>query len=202
MKRMLPMAVPMAVTGVAVLLALLGTWAGGGSAWAHAPEQHQFRLVEFKRPLPAPDFSAENARGGETALADFRGRYVLLNFWATWCVPCVKEMPAMERLYREFAGRPFAVVAVSLDEDGPEKVAAFVRELELTFTILLDPDSVVAKRYGVKNLPSSFLIDPEGQVIAAAKGERDWFSPEARDYLSEVIAPPGSAAPAPQPSAQ
>jgi len=171
---------------------------GSTLAVAHAPELHQFRLVAFNRPFPAPPFSVPDLNGSETALADFLGKVVLLNFWATWCVPCVKEMPAMERLYQEFKNRPFTVVAVSTDEEGAEKVSAFARKLGLTFSILLDADSQVSKRYGVKELPSSFLIDPQGRVIAAAKGERDWFSSGAREYVAEVVAAAGKGDASPQ----
>jgi peroxiredoxin len=158
------------------------------SAAAHAPEHHKFRLVTFRRPLPAPAFELAGPSGKAVRLADLRGKVVLLNFWATWCPPCVREMPSMEALYGKYRGRNFEVVAVSLDERGAAVVMPFLERLKLTFQVALDPDGEVSAVYGARDLPSSFLIDPAGNVIAAAKGERDWFSPGARSYMDELIA--------------
>lgn len=155
--------------------------------YAHAPSLHKFALVDFKRPFPAPAFSLKNLEGNDAALNDFQGNYVLLNFWATWCVPCLKEMPSMQQLYQRYQEKNFTIVAVSIDTDTKDKVPAFVEKLKLTFPILLDPNNQASKVYGVKDLPSSFLLSPEGKVIAAAKGERDWFSEEALSYLDELI---------------
>ena len=93
----------------------------------------------------------------------------------------------MEQLSKHFQDKKFTVVAVSLDVEGKEKVQSFVKKLKLTFPILLDPKNEVSKIYGAKDLPSTFLLNPEGKVIAAAKGERDWFSKEALSYLTELL---------------
>ncbi len=156
-------------------------------AQAHAPEQHRFRLVTFKRPPAAIAFEIPSLEEKPVTLADFRGKLLLLNFWATWCPPCVREMPSMEALYQKYKGRNFEVLAISLDEKGAAVVRPFVKRLKLTFPIGLDGKSEVSARYGARSLPSSFLIDPDGRVIAAAKGERDWFSPEAQSYLEELL---------------
>ena len=163
-------------------------WFVGPAAASPPQPPAELRLASFDPPPPAPAFSLPRLAGGESALADFSGHYVLLNFWATWCPPCVKEMPSMARLAQRFGPQRFTVLAVSLDTVDSATVAAFVRRLELPFPILLDPTSRVADVYGANALPASFLLDPQGRVIAAAKGERDWFSPQAQDYLERLLA--------------
>ena len=154
---------------------------------AHAPDLHNFRMVTFKRPFSAPGFQLPDLETHMRALSDFQGHYVLLNFWATWCKACLKEMPSLEKLYQRLQSHGFVVVAVSTDTEGDAKVTPFVSKLQLTFPILLDADQAVSKRYGARDLPSSFLLNPQGQVIAAAKGERDWFSEQALSYFDELV---------------
>ena len=156
-------------------------------AAAHVPDLHNFKLVAFGRPLPAPDFALTTPSGAAVSLKQFRGKVVLLNFWATWCPPCVREMPSMEALFQKFKRRGFTVLAVSLDETGAAIVKPFLKKYQLTFPVALDPESRIAGMYGARDLPSSFLVDAQGRVIAAAKGERDWYSAEAISYVAEVL---------------
>ena len=93
----------------------------------------------------------------------------------------------MERLQQHFKNNGMRIVAVSLDKESQEKVAAFVAKLNLTFPILLDPDGIVSDPYGANALPSTFILNPDGQVIAAAKGERDWYAKEAISYFGELL---------------
>ena len=93
----------------------------------------------------------------------------------------------MERLQQHFKGKGIQIVAVSLDKDQEEKVAIFAAKLNLTFPILLDPDGKVSGPYGANALPSTFILNPEGQVVAAAKGERDWYGDEAISYFDELL---------------
>ncbi|MGI9336781.1 MAG: TlpA disulfide reductase family protein [Gammaproteobacteria bacterium] len=179
--------------GVAtLLLTVLGLViaAASPSTLAHAPELHGFKLVTFAKPAPAPDFELEALGGGTRSLADFRGRYVLLNFWATWCPPCLEEMPSMDGLEKRYEDRNFAVVAVSTDKEGADIVQGFVDRLGVGFVVLLDPEQRVAGEYGAVNLPVSFLLDREGRVIAAALGARDWLSEESLSYLDENLVVP------------
>jgi peroxiredoxin len=140
----------------------------------------------------APDFTAPDVRGRQVRLADFRGkRAVLLNFWATWCVPCRLEMPTMEQAYREYKGRGLEILAVSIDVGNPLVVAVnvlqFMEELQLTFPALLDPEMEVARRYRVFGIPITFLIDREGIVRAREPGFQDWTSPDSRKKLEELL---------------
>ncbi len=156
-------------------------------AIAHDPASHGFRLVTFKRSIAAPEFMLKDLSGDSVKLEQFRGDYILLNFWATWCPPCVKEMPSMDRLQRYFKDKGIQVVAISLDKEPGEMVTAFVDKLKLTFPILLDPVGIVSGPYGASALPATFILDPDGKVIAAAKGERDWYSAESISYFEELV---------------
>lgn len=122
----------------------------------------------------APDFSLATLDGKKMGPADFRGKVVFLNFWATWCPPCREEMPAMENLHRKMQGLPFQMLAVSIDKEGAATVAPFVRELGLTFPVLLDPEGKVAKKYGLTGTPETFIINLDGKTAARVVGPRKW----------------------------
>lgn len=125
------------------------------------------------------------------ALADYRGKVILLNFWATWCPPCRHEMPAMERLYRRFRDRGFVVLALNQWE-APDLVFAYTGDLDVfpSFPMLFDPQSSVSQQYGVKGLPTSFVIDRSGQVIYRAIGGREFDHPEILQILEGLLAGP------------
>jgi peroxiredoxin len=126
------------------------------------------------RGRPAPDFEAPRLEDrAPVALADHRGRVVLINFWATWCRPCEDEMPAMQRLYDELHPLGFELLAVSVDKEAPE-VAAFRDRLELSFPILLDSDEAISRLYQTAGYPESVLIDPAGIVVERYVGPREW----------------------------
>lgn len=112
---------------------------------------------------PAPEITLKNLQGQEVRLSDFRGKVVLLNFWATWCKPCKEEMPAMQASYDKLRDEGFVVLAVNELED-TEKVAEHIRAHHHTFPVVMDHSNSVANRYGVVGLPASFLIDRQGIV--------------------------------------
>jgi peroxiredoxin len=121
-------------------------------------------------PPEAPDFTLPDLEGRPVRLRELRGKLVFLNFWATWCPPCRLEMPSMERLYQIFKPTAFAMLAVSIDRQGAKAMKPFMEELQLTFPALLDPPSEVARQYGLRGLPTTYLIDPDGRLIGAAVG--------------------------------
>jgi len=137
--------------------------------------------------LEAPDFTLPDVDGQPVRLRELRGKLVFLNFWATWCPPCRLEMPSMERLYQTFKETAFAMLAVSIDRQGVEAVKPFMQELQLTFPALLDEKSEVARQYGLRGLPTTYLIDPEGRLIGAAVGGRDWDRPEAKALIAGLL---------------
>lgn len=135
---------------------------------------------------PAPEYSAHSLAGQEIALADLRGDVVVLNVWATWCGPCVREMPALEALHRRLGERGLRVVGASLDRGSAEDaVRSFVAERDITFTILLDPDQQVSTRFLTIGVPETFLIDRNGIIAHRWIGE---FDPMAQSELQRVEA--------------
>src|SRR5262245_6416761 len=112
---------------------------------------------------PAPDFTLKNLSGNSVTLSNLKGQVVLINFWATWCGPCRVEMPAIQRRYDAFKDQGLAVLAVNFDEPITD-VSAFARSLNLTFTVLLDPDGVVNDLYHVGGYPSTFIVDRSGMI--------------------------------------
>jgi cytochrome c biogenesis protein CcmG, thiol:disulfide interchange protein DsbE len=119
----------------------------------------------------APDFSLESAEGEQYTLSALKGHPVLVNLWATWCPPCRAEMPAIEKMYQEYRGRGFIVLAVNMtSQDDPLKVNPFVQEHELTFPILFDRTGAVAISYQLRSLPSSYFISPDGTISKVVIG--------------------------------
>jgi peroxiredoxin len=135
-----------------------------------------FRELDLIRPSRqklADDFTVTMVDGSSFRLSEHRGKTVLLNFWATWCPPCREEMPALERLYRQHKDHGLVLVAVSIDTD-TKVVPPYVQASKLTFPIGLDPKADVANKYGVRALPSSFVIDRQGTMAGLALGPRVW----------------------------
>ena len=139
------------------------------------PEAPDFALVA----LIGPD-------GKKVALKDYRGKLVLLNFWATWCGPCRAEMPAMQRLYAEFKGQGFEIVGVDV-KDKRASALAMVKELGITYPNLFDPAGEAGLLYGAWGLPTSYLINRNGNVIARLFGPADWYSPAARNLVKSLL---------------
>ena len=144
-------------------------------------------LRPLKNPAPASAFMLRDLDGKLTSLADFEGKVVLLNFWATWCANCRNEMPAMERLYQSLRADGFEIVAISVDQVSSEKVKTFAEELKLTFPVLHDRDSIISNLYSNPGVPVSYLIDRQGRIVYRVLGEYDWFSPEGRDTVKTLL---------------
>ena len=133
----------------------------------------------------APALKLADAEGRERALSEWRGKTVVVNFWATWCEPCREEMPSLERLKGRFAGKPFDVVAVNVGES-PERVARFTREVPVTFPIVYDRHSATAKAWKVRGYPTSYVIGPDGRIRYYYVGELDWASDEVVRVIESV----------------
>ncbi len=145
-------------------------------------------LRPIKGVVTAADFILKDLSGKPVRFSDeFKGKVVLLNFWATWCPPCRREMPSMERLYRAYLDDGFVVVAVSIDRAPTGKVEAFVKKLELSFPVLHDRDERVARLYGIPGVPASYVIGARGRIAYRAAGEYDWFRPAARSAVEGLL---------------
>ena len=150
-----------------------------------------YKKLGIERPekkILGPDFTLEDLSGKRISLKSLRGKVVFLNFWATWCVPCREEMPTLERLWQERRAS-LEVLGVNLDTLGAAKVRAFVRELRLTFPILLDPELAVGRKYRVRALPVSFIVDRGGVIRHREIGYRDWTDRESRFIVEEALRP-------------
>lgn len=135
----------------------------------------------------APDFQLEDTKGNKVSLSDLRGKVVLVNFWATWCPPCIEEMPSMERLNEVIAGDDFVLLAINTEKNGRSIVPAFLEKTPYTFPILYDDQGVVQKRYGVFKFPESFIINKDGTVAEKIIGPLDWSSLETVNYFKGLI---------------
>ncbi len=167
-----------------VIAIVLGLVAG---AYALVKFGNRTRPVEVGQ--SAPRFSAVNLRTGDTVSMQgvYRGKVVLVNLWATWCVPCRKEMPAMEQLYKELGPKGFKIAAVSVDEGDTKDVLAFAEEFGLTFDILHDGDGSVQKAFQTIMFPESFLIDQDGIVVKKIIGEHPWSSDASRQTIAQLL---------------
>ena len=167
---------------------LLGLIAIG---WA---QQDRFTAAEVG--ARAPDFTLPTMDGDTSSLSQYRGQVVLLNFWATWCPPCVHEMPSMERIYQDLRARGFVVLGVSVDVDPGEPdaqgrsqgiVREYVDRLGVTFPILLDPNGTVEDVFNVSGLPTTYVIGRDGRIEGRVVGAREWDSEEYRARIEELL---------------
>ncbi|HSE93011.1 MAG TPA: redoxin domain-containing protein [Methylomirabilota bacterium] len=175
---------------VALTAGLVGLLAGlvTSAEAAALPDPPESLLVQ---PVEASvaDLGFKDLDGRDVRLEAFRGSVVLLNFWASWCVPCREEMPALERLQRAYSDRGLVVVTVNFKETAT-KARAFIQEVQATGPVLLDPQGAAAGRLRVIGLPATFLLDRGARVIWKTLGERRWDSPPAREYFDRFVATP------------
>ena len=167
----------MQVRGILTGLAIGLFWVAGAAAAG----------FETRAALPAPELKAQDMAGAPRTLADYRGKVVLLNFWATWCPPCQREMPSLERLREKMAGRPLEIVAISSAET-PQEVKAYLSKMKLGFPVLLDTDSSNTRRWKVFALPTTFVLDAEGRVRHVLTGPAEWDEGEALSVVESLLA--------------
>lgn len=161
---------------ILILLTFLFLTAGAPSPW-EADE-----IVGGK----APDFILKDTAARTVSLSSLKGKVVLLNFWATWCPPCREEMPALNKLYKEYKDKGLVVIAVSTDRKA-EYVKDYLGKYPVNFPVLMDPDIKVSRQYRVFSMPTSFLLDKNGIIIKRYLGEEDWNSPEIRNTIKTAL---------------
>lgn len=181
-----PSNLPYLLTAVAALGIIVLAWVG----------RDWFGSKFVKVGVPAPAFQATTLRGEPAALADYEGKVVLLNVWATWCAPCRVEMPSMERLYQKVDRDDFEIVAVSVDAaqgsvdasgNPGGNIQAFVDSLSLTFPILHDPEGRIQKIYQTTGVPESFVIGRDGIIYQKVTGQTDWDTPEYMEFMGRLL---------------
>lgn len=164
-----------------VLLQRQGFFLSGPSAEVTRPAS---------RTVLAPEFALSDLEGKAQRLSDFRGNVVLLNFWATWCPPCRAEMPSMETLYQAYQEQGFVILAVSSDVQGAAVVQPFMAQYRLSFPALLDTTGRVNGLYGVRSIPTSYLLDRQGRVVSREIGARNWANTEAKALVASLLDEP------------
>ncbi|MDE1043911.1 MAG: TlpA disulfide reductase family protein [Nitrospinaceae bacterium] len=154
-----------------------------------SPENPQPKANQFKSQegYMAPRFSLRNLKGNMEGLDDHLGKVIVVNFWATWCVPCVKEMPSFENLYRRYRSQGLTLLAVSLDKGDSTKVQEFADKHKLSFPILLDTKGVAEKLYPSFSIPFTYVIDKQGRVVARVDGAKNWESSETFEAVEHLL---------------
>ncbi len=171
---------------IIVVLAL----AAGGIVYTLQQKKAHRGTFELNLPevgKPAPDFTLPGLDGNLVQLSDFRGKVVLVNVWATWCQPCVAEMPSLEKLYRQLKGENFEILAVGIDTPGAVAVAPFMKNNNLSFTALIDAQGIIKTAYKVTGVPESFVVNRQGILAKKIIGPLDWAAPEVLEYLRSLI---------------
>ena len=135
----------------------------------------------------APGFTTRDLKGNRVALSDLKGQVVILNLWATWCGQCRVEMPSFENLYRRFRAEGLTVLAVSLDKNKDQAVRDFIDQYRLSFPVWMDPEQEVESRYVTFTIPTTFVIDRQGRVVAKVDGAKNWESQETYDAVQFLL---------------
>lgn len=163
------------------------------SRWADLPEKIRrgFQSIGMEETVPVvtkPGFELTTPGEDSVRLRDYRGQWVLVNFWATWCFPCREEMPSLERLDQSLPDDRFQLIAVDIRESDTE-VRMFLDEHDVDITIAMDRTGDVANRYHVRSVPVTWLIDPKGRITGRILGPRHWDQPPARDVFEDLVTP-------------
>ena len=146
----------------------------------------QFTVIDPKG--PAPDVKFTNGVGEKITLADFHGRVLLVNFWATWCAPCIKEMPSLDKLQEKFGSDDFQVVAVNEDRGGAKVAGPFLKKLGTpNLDVFVGDKMKLMRALKVRGLPTSFLLDRKGRVVGKLVGIVEWDTPEAEALIAYYL---------------
>jgi len=135
----------------------------------------------------APEFQLPALGGSPVSLSDYRGKVVMVHFWATWCPPCVEELPVLESLYQTLKSEGLEILAISIDKGEGSIVSTFMKRYGLTFPVLLDPEASVSSSYGTFKLPETYIVDRQGVVAYKAIGSREWTVPVNVNIVRNII---------------
>jgi peroxiredoxin len=164
-------------------------WLALGSPHDHSAGIPSAQAAEKKsKTLVAPPFSLPNINGKTVSLSDYKGKWVFVNFWATWCGPCVMEMPMLAKLHDTMKGQKFEMIAINtMEQATPDLVKKFTKDNKIPFTVLLDNDSKIGKTYSIDSLPTTYVVTPSGDVYTRAIGMREWDSDEVVKYFKDLV---------------
>lgn len=157
-----------------------------GAAALPAAAQRGYDMAPWPADRPAPPLQAPDLQGRIWRLSELQGRAVLLNFWATWCPPCRAEMPSLQQLTELYTPQQLQVLALNVGE-GPRRITQYLQSAGLSLTVLLDPQSLIARQWGANALPTTYLIDPQGRPRLRLRGEVDWGSREALAWIDALL---------------
>jgi len=163
---------------------IIGEKDQGGIGWTIKPIQA--RLQNFPGMPPAPDLSLSTVEGGEISLEDYRGRVVLINFWATWCPPCVEEIPSLGRLQQKFSQNELTVVSVDVGEE-KARVQEFLKKVPARYPVMLDPGGATVSDWKLRAFPTTFVVDAQGRISLAYFGGLEWDSSEIVEQLQGLL---------------
>ena len=170
------------IARLAGLLCLVLVVAGLGIGQRGLADERLSALHPVAERPPAPDFSLQDIDGAMHRLSDYRGKVVIVNFWATWCPPCREEMPSMQRAWERLRDDNIVILAIDIGED-EDTIFTFTADYPVEFPLLMDRDSSVIAQWPVRGLPTSFVVDPEGHIVYRAIGSRDWEHPALLETL-------------------
>lgn len=167
------------IAGIAATASVIASATGSGDLFTPVPSQY----------ASPPELRLKDLDGRPRALSDFLGRVLVVNFWASWCIPCVKELPSMQVARNRLAAEPFEFIAVNVGEDAGQ-VAAFLQRFDpsLVFPVLLDDNMIVTKQWKVRALPTSYIVDRAGRARYMATGARNFDAPEVFSVIRALIA--------------
>ena len=171
-------------TVAAIALAAAGAWAVADAALA---PRLAIGASAPKVGDVAPDFEVTDFAGKKVSLADLRGQVVFLNFWATWCPPCVEEMQSISNLAQSYQGKGLRVVAVNVDASPAANIQQWVEKRKLGMEVLLDPNATIARRFGTFKFPETYLLDRNGKIQAKFVGPHEWNQPPFDAMLAALV---------------
>jgi len=148
-------------------------------------------LTPIRSAPPAPELVLLDLDGAEHRLRDYRGQVVVVNFWATWCPPCIREMPSMERAWQRLQDEGVVMLAVNVGEDA-DTVFTFLADYPVSFPLLMDEDATVTRAWPIRGLPTTFIVDRQGRLVYQAIGGRDWDAPELLEQILELNRAPAA----------
>jgi peroxiredoxin len=178
------------IAGVLIATATI-LWGPAASGAEVSDLLQKLNLRAYLRRTIPPEFHGIMIDGGEVSLTSLKGKVLLLNFWATWCLECRSEIPAFERLHRQFSAQGLAVVGINAREE-TTTIREYAKEIGLTFPLIPDPSGKVNSTYGVIGLPTTFLIARDGRAVALAIGPREWSGTPAHALIHALLAEPAA----------